>query len=198
MRVRCVFYVWIALMSLLTACDRGKTSSSIKENHPTVDFPKDASKLLKVGIQTQPTSLDPRKMEEISQEPLFRLLFEGLTTLGKEGTLIKALAKEITPSNNYRTYTFTLREAFWSDGSLVTANDFLEAWTEALDPNFTCPKVKDFFVIDRAREVKEGSISADQLGVFASDDNTLIVHLNKIYKIIIWEIFEKSFLLIIF
>ncbi|MFI4860087.1 MAG: peptide ABC transporter substrate-binding protein [Phycisphaerales bacterium JB063] len=87
---------------------------------------------------TGPTSLDPNKTSASVDFRLLKCLYQTLLVyeFGGEG-LEPGVATAIPePTNDGKTYTFTLREeARWSDGQPVTAHDFVYAWRRALLPD---------------------------------------------------------------
>ena len=58
----------------------------------------------------------------------------GLTTEDAGGQPIPGMAESWQTSPDGLTWTFNLREAQWSDGTPVTAEDFVFAWRRILDP----------------------------------------------------------------
>ena len=61
---------------------------------------------------------------------------EGLYRLNQENVAEPAIAAgEPTMSEDGLVYTFKLRDANWSDGTPVTANDFEFAWKRAMNPD---------------------------------------------------------------
>jgi oligopeptide transport system substrate-binding protein len=135
--------------------------------------------ILQVGLSQLPKSLDPRKVKDSTSSMLARMLFEGLTRIGPEGEIVPSLADNIEVSSDRRTYTFHIKDAYWSDGKPITAYDFVNSWMTALDPEFESPLSHYLFVIDHAKDAKGGDISLDQIGAFAVDDKTLLVHLEN-------------------
>ena len=61
-------------------------------------------------------------------------LMVGLTTLDAAARPIPGIADHWETSRDGLTWTFHLRDARWSDGSTVTAQDFISAWRRLLDP----------------------------------------------------------------
>jgi oligopeptide transport system substrate-binding protein len=59
-------------------------------------------------------------------------VMEGLMRLDEDGKPIPGMAKEVKLSDDGLVYTFTLREANWSDGSKVQAEDFKYGWLRAI------------------------------------------------------------------
>ncbi|WP_342746726.1 peptide ABC transporter substrate-binding protein [Virgibacillus phasianinus] len=107
---------------------------------------------------------------------------EGLYRIGQGGKLVPGIAKEHKVSDDGLTWTFTLRDdAKWSNGDPVTAHDFVYSWQRAVDPS-TGSEYGPYImggVIKNAKKINEGDLPADQLGVKADGDHTLIVTLEK-------------------
>ena len=82
--------------------------------------------------------LDPAhaSLYRINDERLILALFEGLTTLNPEtGKAQPGAAESWSSSADGKTWTFKLRKsAKWSDGSPVTAEDFVFSWSRLIDP----------------------------------------------------------------
>ena len=53
---------------------------------------------------------------------------DGLMGLDKDGKITPAIAEKHDVSEDGKIHTFTLRDAKWSNGDAVTANDFVYAW----------------------------------------------------------------------
>jgi oligopeptide transport system substrate-binding protein len=69
--------------------------------------------------------------------------------------------------------------ARWSDGSTITAHDFVYAWRRAVDPRTAAPVGSYLSIIKNAGQILAGKIAAGELGVSAPDDFTLIVDLEE-------------------
>lgn len=123
-------------------------------------------------------TLDPRKAEEESSQNLTLMLYDGLTRLDKDGKLQLALAESYTLSSDKKTYTFTLREAKWSDGSPITARDFEYSWKKILSPDFDSPIKHDLYIFAGAKQASKGELAFDAVGIQALDDKTLRVTLE--------------------
>lgn len=150
---------------LLSACQQ---SSSV---------PKLGS-ILRMNIFTEPPTLDSRRAIDTTSMNVINMIFEGLTRLGENERPYPALADKITISENKRIYHFHLREAYWSNGDPITAEDFVYAWQKILDPLFPSPLANKLYPIKNARKVKEGKVPVSQLGAKALDEKTIEVHLN--------------------
>ena len=84
-------------------------------------------------------SLDPQLVQENTAAQIVIDLFEGLIWLDENGQVQPAQAEKWTVSDDGKIYTFSLRDAKWSDGTPVTAQDFVLGWQRAVDPKFGSP-----------------------------------------------------------
>ena len=126
-------------------------------------------------------TLDPQLNEETAGFHVIRDIFEGLLSQDENGQLIPGVATEWTPSNDNKTWTFTLRDdAKWSNGDPVTAGDFVYAWKRAVDPATASPYgwYLELTEIVNAKEILAGEKDASELAVRATDDRTLVVDLQ--------------------
>ncbi|KIC47990.1 peptide ABC transporter substrate-binding protein [Tateyamaria sp. ANG-S1] len=128
------------------------------------------------------SSLDPQVVEDVDGSDIVRDLFEGLYNQDADGNLVPGVALSHEASADNLTYTFTLREnAMWSDGTPVTAGDFVYAWQRAVDPELASPYAwyMELMSIENAAAIVNGEMETDALGVSAPDDTTLIVKLSQ-------------------
>jgi oligopeptide transport system substrate-binding protein len=90
-------------------------------------------KVLTWNIGSEPKTIDPGLNAASDGGDVINNMFEGLMReVG--GQLLPGMADSYVMSEDQLTYTFTLRDALWSDGEPVTAYDFEYAWTRVLDP----------------------------------------------------------------
>ena len=132
-------------------------------------------------IKDEPASLDPAKAVGLPEIQVIRDLFEGLVNQDAKGNLVPGVATR-WQSNDNRVWTFTLRDnARWSDGTPVTAEDFVYSWQRLVDPKTTSPFA--WFAalagIANAQNIIDGKAAPETLGVTAVDAHTLRVQLDK-------------------
>lgn len=137
--------------------------------------------LLVRHIKDEPASLDPAKAVGLPEIQVIRDLFEGLVNQDAKGNLVPGVATR-WQSNDNRVWTFTLRDnARWSDGTPVTAEDFVYSWQRLVDPKTTSPFA--WFAalagIANAQNIIDGKAAPETLGVTAVDAHTLRVQLDK-------------------
>lgn len=125
-----------------------------------------------------PLTLDARKSGDFVSSTLLFMLFDGLMRYKKDGTLSPALAESHEISKDGLTYTFKIRETYWSDNTPITAYDFEKSWKKILDPSFPslCPQL--FYCIKNAEKAAKNELSLDHVGIVAKDDKTFVVTLE--------------------
>ena len=103
----------------------------------------------------------------------------GLTTDDAKAEVIPGAAESWTVSDDKKVYTFKLRAgATWSDGSPVTAKDFVFAWQRVVDPATAAEYAYMLAPVVNAEDVTAGKKKPAELGVKAVDDSTFEVTLN--------------------
>ncbi len=95
-------------------------------------------------------------------------------------TLEPAIATKIVePTNEGKTYTYKLRkDAKWSNGDAVTAENFVYAWQRTVDPATKSQYAYLYSGIKNADDIMNGKKEASTLGVSAKDSHTLVVELE--------------------
>lgn len=83
-------------------------------------------------------------------------------------------------SNNGKTYTIVIRDgAKWTDGTDITAEDFVVAWQRVVDPETASPNMELFSTIKNAKEIISGKQPKEKLGVKSNGEQTLIIELEE-------------------
>src|SRR5450830_366274 len=99
------------------------------------------------NLGTEPATIDPAIMNGIPEANVILQLFDGLTRIDNKNLPEAAIAKSWTISADLKTYTFTLRDASWTDGTPVTAYDFEYAWRRALSPELASPYAYQIYYV---------------------------------------------------
>ncbi|MDA0788458.1 MAG: peptide ABC transporter substrate-binding protein [Proteobacteria bacterium] len=139
-----------------------------------VDFD---SQRITVALTQEPPSLNTIRMTDAVSLFVIGHTEEGLLRYDRRGQLVGGVAErwEVTPQR----MTFWLREdARWSDGSAVTAHDFVFAWQRVNDPTEAAPFAAIMYPIRNAEAVQKGDLPVTSLGVRVSEDGALLVELE--------------------
>ncbi len=138
-----------------------------------------AETVLNRGNSADPESLDPHKTSTVYEANILRDLFTGLTAQDAKAEVIPGAAESWTVSPDGKTYTFKLRAGGkWSDGSPVTANDFVFSWRRLVDPATAAEYAYMLSPVVNADDITAGKKKPEELGVKAIDDMTFEMTLN--------------------
>lgn len=125
---------------------------------------------------SEPESLDPALAESVGANNLTRDLFEGLTAADNEGKIVPGVA-ESWKQTDATTWVFKLRKnALWSNGDPVTAEDFVYSWQRFVTPKTASPYANTYgaFLLN-GLDITQGKKQPSELGVKALDKYTLEV-----------------------
>lgn len=170
------------VLGSLAAC--GKSTDSTGDTTPansTADTtaPEQTSgeKQLAVQIGPNPETIDPALNSAIDGANMILHAFETLLTVDKDGQIAPGQAETYETSEDGLTWTFHLRDGLkWSDGTDLTANDFVYSWKRVCDPELAAPYADTVLsMVEGFGEAIEGNL--DALNVTAPDDKTFVVQL---------------------
>ena len=134
-------------------------------------------KELAVQIGPDPETIDPALNSAVDGGNMLLHAYECLLIVGEDGTLQPGQAESYEVSEDGLTWTFHLRDGLkWSDGSDLTANDFVYSWKRVCNPEVAAPYAETVLgMVKGYDEAIEGNL--DALAVTAPDDSTLVVEL---------------------
>ena len=144
-------------------------------------FANGAEKVLNIGNGPDPYSIDPHLASNVSEYKVISALFECLIIPHPETLApVPGVAESWTISEDNRTYTFNIRtDAKWSDGTAITAQDFVFSVKRALSRGLGCPNVDMFFDIKNAKNYFNYNITDfAEVGIKAVDEHTLEIKLE--------------------
>ena len=135
-------------------------------------------KILSVQVGPDPETIDPALNSAVDGGNMLLHSFECLLAVDENGQLVPGQAESWETSEDGLTWTFHLRDGLkWSDGSDLTANDFVYSWKRVCDPMVAAPYAETVLsMVEGYDKAIEGDL--DALQVAAQDDNTLVVTLN--------------------
>jgi len=177
--------VFSFIVLLLTACQSQQIQKSKQPGSSEfAEMRPDNRNLeeLTVAFSAMEMELDFRKSYYASEAQIFTALYEGLFSyhpLSLEP--VPALAERWSLSEDKKQWTFTLRRnARFSNGDPVRAEDFRAAWLSLIEPNKESPYSSFFDVIEGAREYRNGALKdKDKVGIKAVDQRTLVIKLGS-------------------
>ena len=164
-----ILFFILAVVLLVTGCfskNNGNPKKS-KEKDPIV-----------FNLGSDYKTLDPHLFSEMIGAQVDSSIFEGLLRLDENGNYTGGVAESFKEEGNK--LTFKIREnAKWSDGSKITANDFLFAFKRVLNPKTAAQFAEMLFPIKNAEAYYEGKAQENELGVKVIDEGTLEIILEN-------------------
>ena len=195
MKKRALALVLTAAMVLgLTACGGSTTETTTSDAATTEDTTTEATddqtadeadatastgeKILSVQVGPDPETIDPALNSAVDGGNMLLHSFECLLAVDQNGQLAPGQAESWETSEDGLTWTFHLRDGLkWSDGSDLTANDFVYSWKRVCDPMVAAPYAETVLsMVEGYDKAIEGDL--DALQVAATDNNTLVVTLS--------------------
>ncbi|TKM80982.1 peptide ABC transporter substrate-binding protein [Enterococcus faecalis] len=166
-------YLGIGLLPLVLA------SCGTTDSKNTTEKKIEQVATLTAGTPVQ--SLDPATAVDQTSITLLANVMEGLYRLDEKNQPQPALAAgQPKVSNDGKTYTIVIRDgAKWSDGTPITAEDFVVAWQRVVAPETASPNVELFSTIKNAKEIISGKQPKEKLGVKSNGEQTLIIELEE-------------------
>lgn len=109
----------------------------------------------------EPESIDPPVSTSQPDARIMMAIFDGLTEYDpKTGQPIPALATSWEPNDDNSAFTFHLRQANWSDGTPITADDFVYSIRRGLAPALASRSAYMAYDISNAQAFNEGAVFA--------------------------------------
>lgn len=126
------------------------------------------------GLDLEPATLDSQKANLISESWVIGDLMMGLTTEAPDASPAPGGATSWETSPDGLVWTFHLRrDARWSDGVPVTADDYVFGLQRLLDPKIASIYAYLAYVIEGGQAISEGKAAPSTLGAKALDPYTL-------------------------
>ena len=177
----------IAGAMALSGCG-GSKSGSAKSGDTTQTAA--GKKILTIQLGPDVESIDPALNSAVDGANYILFAFDNLLKMDKDGKVVPGLAEKYEVSDDQLTWTFHLRDGLkWSDGSALTADDFVYSWQRLVDPSVAAPYAQTVLGMVEGYDDAIGRPDADgnttvdpdptKLKVEAPDDKTLIVHMAK-------------------
>ena len=182
-----IIVVALAIAGAMTLSGCGGSKSGGGKSGDTAQTAA-GKKILTIQLGPDVESIDPALNSAVDGANYILFAFENLLKMDKDGKVVPGLAEKYEVSDDQLTWTFYLRDGLkWSDGSDLTAGDFVYSWQRLVDPNVAAPYAQTVLgMVEGYDEAiglpdAEGNTTIDpdptKLKVEATDDKTLVVHM---------------------
>ncbi len=159
----------LSLIIVLSACSNKKSLYS------------DEGQVFRKVIPQDMTTLDTALITDAVSGDIVAQAFEGLYSINKKDKAEPAIAKSFPKkSNGGKTLTINLRKnAKWSNGDPVTAQDFVFAWRKVVDPKTASEFAYIMSDIKNADAINSGKKPVKDLGIKALGKYKLQIDLER-------------------
>ena len=179
----------IAGAMALSGCGGSKSGGEGTKSGDTTQTAA-GKKILTIQLGPDVESIDPALNSAVDGANYILFAFDNLLKMDEDGKVVPGLAEKYEVSDDQLTWTFHLRDGLkWSDGSALTAEDFVYSWQRLVDPNVAAPYAQTVLGMVEGYDDAIGRPDADgnttvdpdptKLKVEAPDEKTLIVHMAK-------------------
>ncbi|AXE63135.1 peptide ABC transporter substrate-binding protein [Hyphomonas sp. CACIAM 19H1] len=152
------------MVAALAACGGGGSGSDV----PT----------LRRGISAKVDTLDPHKSSAAWENIIIGDMMIGLTTDDADGKPVPGMAESWEVDDTGTVWTFKLGDYTWSDGTPVTAEDFVFAFRRIQDPTVASQYASMLWLVKNAEKVNNGDLPPEEMGVRAIDEKTFEITLE--------------------
>ncbi|SHJ99217.1 peptide ABC transporter substrate-binding protein [Paramaledivibacter caminithermalis] len=183
-----LFLVFVLVVSAFVGCAQKQEPSKTPEEQPneTTEEPakeelkQEDEQILTYNLLADPDSIDPHKATSVGASIIMQNIFEGLVRTNENMEQDPGAAESWETNEDKTVWTFHLRkDAKWSDGKDLTAEDFVYGWKRAVDPATACEYAYMLDPVKNATKIYSGELDVDELGVKAIDEKTLEVTLEQ-------------------
>ena len=168
----------LGFVMLLSACGNGGqkqgTGQAGNGNAASNEEAGREDGVFDVNIASEPESIDPALNSAVDGAIMISHLFESLIRWDDDGNgnaiLKPGIAESWDVSDDGLTWTFHLRDAKWSDGKPVVAEDFVYSWNRLVNPDTGA----DYeYMLDMVKGYED-----KKLDISAPDEKTFVVNLS--------------------
>lgn len=145
------------------------------EDENTAPSANNDPKEIRVARPYDITTLDAHEANDDGSYQILYYIGEGLVRYDG-GEIKPGVAERWDQSEDGLTYTFHLRkDAQWSDGTALTAEDFRYAFIRLLDPEAVHYYADSGYIFKNGEAYFNGEVTADEIGVEVMDAHTLVI-----------------------
>lgn len=167
---------FFSLLLTLLALAPVSPPAAAAERRPSA-FQSETDETFRLHLPYEPESLDPARTKSVEANYFFNTIMRGLYQYKDKQGLVPDGAKKCTFQTSTK-LVCELSEKKWSDGSAVTAQDYLRTFRNLVAPDNPSPMVELLKNVSNALAIKSRQKPLEQLGVFAPTKDRLEIEFN--------------------
>lgn len=164
-----------SVLSLFVAAAFAAFPFKVNAESTAVDY---ENQIITIALTQEPPQLDSTKATDQVSGFVLPHVMEGLLRYDRRGNVVPGVAEKWEVNKDGATF-WLRKNARWSDGKSVTANDFVFAWRTALAPKTASEYAFILYPIKNGEKVNNGELDPSQLRVEAVDDYTLRLEFER-------------------
>jgi oligopeptide transport system substrate-binding protein len=169
----------VVVLAVATGCGGTTATTAAPGTGTTAAADLAPDQTLTINIDQEPPSLDPNLATDTTSVKVINSIFEGLTHMDGKNNVFPGIAEKWEVSADNLTYTFFLRGTDkWSNGDVVTSEDFKYSWLRELDPSTAAEYAYMLYFIKGAEEYNTSKGKPEDVAIDASDPKILKVTLK--------------------
>lgn len=129
--------------------------------------------IFRLHLTNEPTSLDPNLQRSFTSSYLLGNLYRNLLRINEQNELVPDLGVECKRDRKRDLQCLLNKNLQWSDGSPLTAQDFLNTYKKILNAKTKAPRADILFKIKNAQDIYLEKKPASSLGITAPNAWTL-------------------------
>lgn len=192
MRPKIRMFIALAAAGLLAGCGGSKDKGSAGSTGDgaagkVASSDKSGKKVYNFTTIDEPKHLDPAFIADFYEGGVSGMLFDGLVNFGYGTDINPALAEKWDISPDGKTYTFHLRDAQFSDGTTVTAEDVRYSFTRLLLPETNSDRK---WILDKVvgKEAVTSGTTKELAGLKTPDSKTVVLELTQPYPALLTKL----------
>ena len=143
--------VTMTAAGVLAACSNSNTGSS------------SSKQVMNTATSNEISTLDSSKYGDTTSSEALQNSMEGLYHFDKNNRAKLAGATSVKVSNGNRVYTYNLRKnAKWSNGDPITAQDYVTGWRRIVDPKNSSLDSDSYAIIRNGTKITQGKAQVIQ------------------------------------
>ena len=143
--------VTMTVAEVLAACSNSNTGSS------------SSKQVMNTATSNEISTLDSSKYGDTTSSEALQNSMEGLYHFDKNNHAKLAGATSVKVSNGNRVYTYNLRKnAKWSNGDPITAQDYVTGWCRTVDPKNSSLDSDSYAIIRHGTKITQGKAQVIQ------------------------------------
>lgn len=140
---------------------------------------KAGAAIFRFNLSTEPSHADPARINSSESNYFLMNVHRGLYVLSKSGTPEPEIAESCRPLTSKVFRCAIKKSAKWSDGSSITAQDFVDSWRRLAGKNAKGVGIQIIANVKGALQAHNGALDPGAIGIKALDDRRLEIELEN-------------------